>query len=98
MPSYRVGFTRCSECDVELVDDLPVEPPVPHEPDVELVVIRTYPSVIEADLAKNALGAAGIESMIRAEGAVRRNYLGLDLCGMLVCIFLLPCPDQRPHW
>lgn len=76
----RVGFTKCSECDVGLVDHLRVEPP--RDPDVQLVVIRTYPSVIEADLAKNALEAAGIESMIRAEGAVRRNYLGLDLRGV----------------
>jgi hypothetical protein len=59
------------------VDHLPAE--LPHEPEAQLVVIRAYPSVIEADLAKNALGAAGIESMIRAEGAVRRNYLGLEL-------------------
>jgi hypothetical protein len=76
---YRVGFTQCSDCHVALVDHLPVERPVEHEPDVQFVVIRTYPSVIEADLAKNALGAAGIKSMVRAEGAVRRNYLGLDL-------------------
>jgi hypothetical protein len=77
---YRVGFTQCSDCHVALVDH-PVEPPVAQEPDVQLIVIRTYPSVIEADLAKNALGAAGIESMVRAEGAVRRNNLGLDLHG-----------------
>ena len=77
---YRVGFIRCSDCDLELVDHLPVEPP--HDPDVRLIVIRTYPSVIEAALAKNALGAAGIEAMIRAEGAIGRNYLGPDLLGV----------------
>jgi hypothetical protein len=58
---YRGGFTRCSDCDVDLVDQLPVEP----RHDVELVVIRTFPSVIEAELAKNALGAAGIEAVLK---------------------------------
>ena len=32
-------------------------------------------------ILQERMGAAGIESMIRAEGAVRRNYLGLDLHG-----------------
>jgi hypothetical protein len=54
---YRVGFTRCSDCNVALVEHLPIEPP--HQPEAQLVVIRSYPSVIEADLAQNALGAAG---------------------------------------
>ncbi len=79
---YRVGFTRCSDCGAELVDHLPVESPSPYEPEAQLVVIRTYPSVIEADLAKNALGAAGIESVLKREGGIRRNYLGLDLHGV----------------
>jgi len=79
---YRVGFNRCSGCDVDLVDHLPVEPP--H--DVELVVIRSYASVIEADLAKNALGAAGIEAVLRSEGGIRRNYLGLDLKGVALVV------------
>src|SRR5690242_11677616 len=75
---YRIGFTRCSDCDMDLVDHLPVEPP--HNS--ALVVIRTYPSVLAADLAKNALGAAGIEAVLRSEGGIRRNYLGPDLQGV----------------
>ena len=37
--------------------------------DVELVVIRSFSSRPEADLAKSALEAAGIESLIRADSA-----------------------------
>src|SRR4051812_23740361 len=80
---YRFGFTRCSDCDARLVDQVPVEPSdVASSHNVELVVIRTYPSIIEADLAKNTLGAAGIESELRSEGGIRRNYFGLDLQGV----------------
>jgi hypothetical protein len=34
-----------------------------------LVVIRTFPNRIEADLAKSALDAAELESMVRADDA-----------------------------
>ena len=86
---YRVGFTRCSDCDVELVDHLPVEKPAParedyrrfeadsFEPEAKLVVIRTYQNAIEADLAKSALDAAGIPSIV--SDRVSRQYISLAL-------------------
>ncbi len=86
---YRVGFVRCSDCDVELVDHLPVEKRSPaHEvsqrftpdvvyPEPELVVIRTYQSGLDADLAKSVLEAAGIDAIVRGDDAARRHYLGL---------------------
>ena len=87
---YRVGFIRCSDCDVELVDYLPVETPVPKEvsrgfesdrfeAEPKLVVVRTYQSGLDADLAKTVLEAAGIESMIRGDDTARRYYVGLPL-------------------
>src|SRR6266478_99127 len=90
---YRVGFVRCSDCDVELVDHLPVDAPS-HSPadaradyappgfetdQLELVVIRTFQSGLDADLAKAVLDASGIESIIRNDGGVGRHYLGLAL-------------------
>ncbi len=83
---YRVGFIRCSDCDVELVDHLPVDPPVVDsgldahhfEAEPELVVIRTFPSGLDADLAKSVLEAAGIPSMIRGDDS-RRYYYGYAL-------------------
>jgi len=66
---YRAGFRRCSDCDVELVDQLSDER---HErrserDDVELVVVRTFPTVIDGELAKTALEAVGIDSMVRSD-------------------------------
>jgi hypothetical protein len=61
---YRVGFIKCSDCDAELVDHLPVDAPATHP---ELVVVRTYTSRLDADLARTALEAAGIESMVESD-------------------------------
>jgi Putative prokaryotic signal transducing protein len=38
-------------------------------PSHQLVVLRTFSNHIEADLARSALEAAGIESMVRADDA-----------------------------
>jgi len=88
---YRAGFIRCSDCDVELVDHLPVELPAEAEAVArkfeagrfeaapELVVIRTFQSGLDADLAKSVLQAAGIDSMIRGNDSARRHYYGLAL-------------------
>jgi hypothetical protein len=73
---YRVGFTRCSDCDVALVDHLAVKQRTRDPFAPEPVVIRTYSSGPEADLAKGLLEGAGIESMIRGEAA-RHYYHGL---------------------
>ena len=84
---YRVGFVRCSDCDVELVDHLPVAPlvDIPRgfdadhvEAESELVVVRTYQRGVDADLAKSVLEAAGIPSMIRGDEG-RRYYYGYGL-------------------
>src|SRR5262249_36563216 len=82
---YRVGFIRCSDCHVELVDHLPAEKPAiadqdsrhfdadRFEPEAKLVVIRTYQNAIEADLARSALEAAGIASVL--SDRVSRQYI-----------------------
>ena len=86
---YRVGFTRCSDCGVELVEHLPFEKPQiaeedsrrfeadRFEPEAQLVVIRAYQNAIEADLAKTALNAAGIPSIL--SDSVARQYISLAL-------------------
>ena len=38
-------------------------------PETELVVVRTFGNSMEADIAKSALDAAGIDSMIQADTA-----------------------------
>jgi hypothetical protein len=70
---YRAGFARCSDCDVELVKELPVDPqPIPTD-HPQLVVVRTYTSHVEADLARTALEAAGIESMVTSDDEGRQS-------------------------
>ena len=69
---YRKGFYKCSDCDIPLVDQLPADRPVTDRQASEtdhpqLVVLRTFPTVIEADLAKSALDSVGIDSMIRTD-------------------------------
>jgi hypothetical protein len=86
---YRVGFTRCSDCQIDLVDHLLVEQPrrTPSGtveagflgPEDKLVVIRTFQSGLDADLAKSVLEAAGIDSTITGDQGIRRHYLGLAL-------------------
>ena len=70
---YREGFFRCSDCDIPLVDQLPADGSVTDrqrsfETDhPRLVVLRTFPTVIEAELAKSALESVGIDSMVRSD-------------------------------
>jgi hypothetical protein len=82
---YRVGFVRCSDCHVDLVDHLPVAKP-PNETkanisfeanrfgrEPELVVIRNYTSGLDADLAKSVLEAAGSAKKTGLGGEVGRG-------------------------
>ncbi len=65
---YRAGFVKCSDCDVELVEQLSVDAePISQTDHPQLVVVRTYPNHVEADLARMALEAAGIESMVGSD-------------------------------
>jgi len=70
---YREGFFRCSDCDIPLVDQLQADRSVADrrpgfETDhPELVVLQTFSTVIEADLAKSALESVGIDSMVRSD-------------------------------
>src|SRR5262249_27229266 len=74
------------DCDVELVDRLPDNPPAPRTlDDVELVVIRTYQTVIDAQVAKTALDSVGIDSMIRSDNeGGRAPLLALTLVVQLL--------------
>jgi hypothetical protein len=66
---YRWGFTRCNECDLPLVHQLPVAASEELDTEPELVVVRTYNSRFDADIARMTLEAAGIVSMERSHGA-----------------------------
>jgi len=54
---YREGFTRCTDCDVDLVAELPALPAVDEAP--RIVFTTSQPS--EAALMKSVLEASGVE-------------------------------------
>src|SRR5262249_1735552 len=62
---------RCPDCNIELVDRPPADPSSSQRSSeldhAELVVLRTYPTVIDAQLAKSALDSVGIDSMVRSD-------------------------------
>jgi hypothetical protein len=60
---YRAGFTRCSDCNVDLVDQLPTEVarPIDHHR-LDLVLADSYSNQVEADVARTALEGSGIET------------------------------------
>lgn len=62
---------KCSDCDIALVDETP-ENRTDNKAraelrDAELVVVRTYSTVVDADLARSALESVGIDSMVRSD-------------------------------
>ena len=54
---YRAGFSRCPDCDVSLVEELPEEEA---ERSVETVCVASYQFEIDAQMAKTKLEARGI--------------------------------------
>jgi hypothetical protein len=56
---YKPGFTRCSDCDIPLVDRLPRQ----RDNSAPLVRLRSYPNDGELFLAKSVLESAGIDAM-----------------------------------
>jgi hypothetical protein len=55
--------------------------------DSELIVVHSFGSLAEADLAKSALDAAGIDAMVRADsGGGMRPALAWAGAGFQVCV------------
>jgi hypothetical protein len=62
---YRPGFTRCTDCDVELVEKLPEE--MQPEAPFELVTVLETGDQSLVAVAKSVLDGAGIPSIARNE-------------------------------
>jgi hypothetical protein len=68
---YREGFSRCADCNVDLVPELSPEPE-PSAEDVEyidFIKIITFSSRHEAELAKGLLSINGINAVIFGDDA-----------------------------
>ena len=72
---YRPGFTRCADCDIELVsalsEDNPVEPEIgevePEIGELELVDLGTFPDPMEAQMIQELLEKNGIISILQSD-------------------------------
>ena len=66
---YREGFSRCADCDIDLVPELSPEPETSPGPKtsveyIDFVKIITYSSRHEAELAKGFLSVNGINAVV----------------------------------
>ena len=61
---YRAGFTRCADCDVDLVEELPE---VEEAPPLEMVTVLETGDQSLIAVAKSVLEGAGIPSIARNE-------------------------------
>jgi hypothetical protein len=79
---YRFGFTHCSDCGTPLVNLMAVEPA---QGDTKLIVLRTFATEFEANLAKTALDAAGIDSVIQG-GRARTSDFEVRASGVALVV------------
>jgi hypothetical protein len=63
---YRAGFTRCADCDVELVDTLPLQDSG-KEAEVQLIELASFPNAPEAEMIQELLEVNGISTVIRGD-------------------------------
>ena len=63
---YREGFTRCADCEVDLIAELSPESE-PIEEYVDLIDIKTFSSRHEAELAKGFLEANGVNAVVSGD-------------------------------
>ncbi len=61
---YVQGIERCSDCDVPLVDQMPVTQAVP---EVKLVELLRTPNIIELTVVKSLLDSMGISYVVQGE-------------------------------
>ena len=65
---YRPGFTRCTDCDLELIKSLPEEKPEEfNQADVELIELATFPNSSEAEMIQELLEDNGISTVLRGD-------------------------------
>ncbi len=65
---YRDGFTRCTDCDIDLVPALPREsPPEGDTEPLELAELATFPNASEAEMIQELLEDNGISTVLRGD-------------------------------
>ncbi|GMV92873.1 MAG: hypothetical protein AMXMBFR82_26510 [Candidatus Hydrogenedentota bacterium] len=65
LAEYREGFTKCADCDVELLEGKPPE----NEPAyIDLVTVFETPDPAAFAVAESLLQAAGVDYVVQNEG------------------------------
>jgi len=65
---YRAEVQRCPDCDVDLTDSPPQEPPVATDSEgLELIELASFPNYSEAEMIKEVLEGNGIRTVLRGE-------------------------------
>jgi len=86
---YVEGFTRCSDCDIDLVARLPLEPAGPvHDEYVSYVPVTTAQGQLETGQIQSFLESNGIPSEVRGEAF--RNVYGMVVDGLGAVDVLVP--------
>jgi hypothetical protein len=81
---YQEGFTRCSDCEVDLVATLPPEP----DHSAEYVPVTSAEGQLQIDQIRSFLESNGIPSTVRGESI--RNVYGFTLNGLATAEVLVP--------
>jgi len=83
---YRDGFTRCSECGVDLVDAPPPSPQSAEGPGPAWVEVASYTTVEEARLAKGLLEENGIPAEVVDRHVVLSPFPQVDEAEVLLLV------------
>ena len=71
---YRADFTRCADCDVELINSLPAEDSRVINPDeVQLVEVASFLDASEAEMIQELQESNGIGTVIRGDANPAEN-------------------------
>lgn len=83
---YREGFSRCSDCGVDLVSTPPKKSEQPTEPGGEWVEIASYRTVEEARLAQGLLQEQGIPAEVVDKHVVLNPFPQIDEAQVLLLV------------
>jgi hypothetical protein len=82
---YRPGFKHCTDCDVDLVDALPVgEPEAVDNSALDLVELATFQNSSEAQMIRELLEENDINAVLRGPLYSLGYTVGLDIISLLV--------------
>ena len=78
---YRPGFTRCSDCNVDLVEQLEIAHEMPGQHDPDYVRVATVQGAIEEDQVRSFLEANNIPSETFGEAVRHTHHITIDGLG-----------------